>query len=160
MKTIACEHCATKYRVDPERFSSPNPRIRCKKCGEIFTAKFAEDETPTPVAPPPVVTRPPVPTPAPVVEASAGTGTRVLVAHENVTIANQMKEQLTNVGYAVTATHDGVQALIELESGSYKVAILDVSLPKMFGFEVCEVVRRDRMLDSTRLILIAAIWAA
>lgn len=159
MKTIACEHCATKYRVDPDRFSSPTPRIRCKKCGEIFTAVFDSDAEPKPVVA--AATPPAIPAVAPAAAPSApasATGAKILVAHENTAISSQMSVQLSEAGFVVCVKNDGVGALVELESGQYKVAVLDVALPKMFGFEVCEVVRRDRALDGTKLILIAAIY--
>jgi response regulator RpfG family c-di-GMP phosphodiesterase len=38
------------------------------------------------------------------------------------------------------------------------VVILDVALPSMYGFEICESVRRNPALDGVKLILVASIY--
>ena len=46
-------------------------------------------------------------------------------------------------GYQVSVAEDGVQALELFHKGSYALVLLDLMLPKIDGFGVCEVIRRE-----------------
>jgi chromosome partitioning protein len=39
---ISCPKCATKYKVDKERFNKPNPKVRCVKCKSLFVVRFVK----------------------------------------------------------------------------------------------------------------------
>jgi predicted Zn finger-like uncharacterized protein len=179
VRTIECSHCGTKYRVDPSKFSSQTPKIRCKKCSNVFQANLApepaESQATEPQAPasPPAAeeTAPTAPTvatqsapepPRPATQsepAQAPAGAiAALFAHESAEIREQVVAEAAKSGVSVTAVDNGVDALVGIQSKKYAAAVLDVSLPKMFGFEVCEVVRRETELDHIKLILIAAIY--
>lgn len=157
MTTIACSHCGTKYKVDPTRFSSPTPKIRCKKCEKVFEADL---RAPAPAAAAPA----PAPKPAPAapigasMAASATGALNVLFAHENAEIRARIAQVAGEGGVPCKTVDNGVDALVELQSGRYQVGVLDVALPRMFGFEVCEVIRRDQALDRVKLLIIAAIY--
>lgn len=182
---VKCPNCEAKYKLDPAKLTSPEPKIRCKKCNTIFKAVEEAATAATPSAEPKPATpaaasspaatssaelKPAAPTVAPSpagndaskpasVPASKPVGSRaVVVAHESPEFTGLCAELLGEAGYQVVAVHDGIQALMEIEQRRPAVAILDVALPKMFGFEVIEVVRRDRALDGTKLILVAAIY--
>ncbi len=168
---VKCPSCEAKYKLDPAKLSSPEPKIRCKKCGNVFKAVDEAAARPAaPAAPPaPPPTPPaapasaapaptPAPSPAPAPAPAAGGSPVVVVAHESPEVTGMVEELLGEAGYSVVRAHDGVHALMEIEQRRPAVAILDVALPKMFGFEVVEVVRRDKALDTTKLLLIAAIY--
>lgn len=161
---VKCPNCEAKYKLDPAKFTSPEPKIRCKKCNTVFKAveETPAGATPAPepksstVASSPASSATPKPTPEPTAKAVGGH--TVIVAHESAEFTGLCTELLGEAGFEVVAVHDGIQALMEIEQRRPAVAILDVALPKMFGFEVIEVVRRDRVLDGTKLILVAAIY--
>lgn len=165
MTTIACSHCGTKYKVDPTRFSSLTPKIRCKKCDKVFEADLREATAAA--SPAPSVAAPaPVPAPQPAARPAAATatpvasggGVNVLFAHESASIRERIAQVSREGGLNCKAVDNGVDALVELQSGRYQVGVLDVALPRMFGFEVCEVIRRDANLNGVKLLLIAAIY--
>jgi predicted Zn finger-like uncharacterized protein len=176
---VKCPQCDSKYKLDPSKFTSPEPKIRCKKCNTVFKAveepaaapaapaapvapapapAAPKAATPPPPAPKPAAAAPaPKPAAAPAAPAAAG-GHTVLIAHESEEVTGLAAELLTEAGYHTLVVHDGIQALMEIEGRKPAVAILDVGLPKMFGFEIIEVVRRDAALAGVKLLLIAAIY--
>lgn len=168
---VKCPHCETKYKLDPAKFTSPDPKIRCKKCNNVFkaveesaAAAPAAPEPPAPAkaaAPPPPPPEPPAAkaaAPAPAAAPASGGGQLVVVAHDSADVTDMAADLLREAGYEVSVAHDGIQALMEIESRRPAVAVLDVALPKMFGFEIIEVVRRDAALAGVKLLLIAAIY--
>jgi CheY-like chemotaxis protein len=81
-----------------------------------------------------------------------------VIGHDSAEVTDLATELLVEAGYEVIVAHDGIQALLQIEQRRPVVAILDVGLPKMFGFEIIEVVRRDSSLANVKLLLIAAIY--
>lgn len=164
MRVIACPHCDMKYRIDPAKFPQPELKIRCKGCGGAFSVDLSDPNSqPVPggqaaakATPAPTPQAAPQQSAAPVV-ANRG-GKTALVAHDQDALRNEMAAMLRDAGFTVTTVSNGVEALMHIENHRPAVAVLDVTLPKMFGFEVCEIVRRDAELSGVRLILIAAIY--
>ena len=87
-----------------------------------------------------------------------GEGRLVLVAHDDADVRAGMVAALSAAGFAATEADNGVDALAIIQRQRPRVAVLDVTLPKVFGFEICEIVRRDPELADVRLMLIAAIY--
>lgn len=66
----------------------------------------------------------------------------ILVVDDEYPIANLIKDTLENSGYNCKCVYDGDSAATEIENGIYDLAILDVMLPKINGFELIEYVRQ------------------
>jgi CheY-like chemotaxis protein len=77
----------------------------------------------------------------------------VLVVDDNVDSAESMAVLLRIYGHDVRLAHDGEAALEEARSFKPDVMFLDLSLPKMDGYEVA---RRLRMEPATRDITLVA----
>jgi two-component system alkaline phosphatase synthesis response regulator PhoP len=69
--------------------------------------------------------------------------TRVLVVDDEVNLARGIRENLEAEGYAVDVAPDGERALACVQRQEYALIILDVMLPDMDGFAVCEAIRAD-----------------
>lgn len=67
---------------------------------------------------------------------------RVLLAEDDVRIANFVSKGLRENSYAVDVVNDGEQALYQLSISDYDLLILDVMMPKKDGFEVCTALRQ------------------
>jgi CheY-like chemotaxis protein len=52
---------------------------------------------------------------------------------------------------------DGVEAILEIQRRLPRAVLLGADLPKMFGFQVCEVVKRNDSLRETFVVLAGAI---
>jgi two-component system response regulator CpxR len=62
--------------------------------------------------------------------------TRLLLVDDDRELCRMIAEYLAPEGFAVTAIHDGSQALPMMEKGPVRMMILDVMLPGLSGLEV------------------------
>lgn len=68
---------------------------------------------------------------------------RILVADDSATIRTILSLMLGGAGYEVVTAPDGVEAIERLTESTFAVAILDVKMPRLDGFEVCRALRDD-----------------
>ncbi|MGH8485190.1 MAG: response regulator, partial [Pseudomonas sp.] len=61
---------------------------------------------------------------------------RVLLVEDHLQLAESVAQALKSTGLTVDVLHDGVAADLALSTEEYAVAVLDVGLPRMDGFEV------------------------
>ncbi|MHC4470702.1 MAG: response regulator transcription factor [Planctomycetota bacterium] len=67
---------------------------------------------------------------------------RLLVVEDDLDLAEILRQGLTEEGYAVDLSLDGEDGLWRATTVDYDVAILDILLPKVDGFEILEGMRR------------------
>lgn len=79
-------------------------------------------------------------------------GTRVLVVDDNEDAAQMLALMLERYGYATATAHDGAGALDAARTMAPHVAILDIGLPGMNGYELARHMRQDPTLARTVLI--------
>ena len=70
---------------------------------------------------------------------------RILVVDDETNIASSLKEILSDEGYAVSVTEDGLNALDMIQSDPPDLLLLDVWLPGMDGIEVLKTVKTYQM---------------
>ena len=68
-------------------------------------------------------------------------GKRILVVADEKLIVKGIKFSLEQDGMEVDAAYDGEEALQMARDKSYDIILLDVMLPKLDGFEVCQQIR-------------------
>ena len=68
---------------------------------------------------------------------------KVLVVEDDRTLLEVLQYNLKQQGYDVLTAADGAAGLDAARSGKPDLVILDVMLPKMDGYEVCRVLRRE-----------------
>lgn len=66
----------------------------------------------------------------------------ILIAEDNKEISNIIYKHLINNDYKVTKAFDGEEALMELKYRKYDLALIDIMMPKLNGFELITEVRR------------------
>ena len=66
---------------------------------------------------------------------------RVLVVEDEVRLADALRRGLVAEGFAVGVAHDGEAGLEEALHGDYDAVVLDVMLPRLSGYRVCEELR-------------------
>jgi signal transduction histidine kinase len=81
-----------------------------------------------------------------------GRPVRVLVAEDNVALADTFVVQLQELGHQVQVVHDGLSALGSVRKRAPDVAILDIDLPGMDGCELARRIRRCAGAERTRLV--------
>jgi CheY-like chemotaxis protein len=85
-------------------------------------------------------------------QAAASAPKRVLVVDDNRDAAMTLAMMLSQLGHTVKVAHDGLAALEEARGFDADVALVDIGLPVMDGYEVA---RRLRQLDGSRMRLVA-----
>ena len=81
----------------------------------------------------------------------------VLVADDQDSNRELLKELLTAQGYTVIAVSDGAAALAELAQTPIDLVLLDVMMPRMNGFEACERIKANPDTYLIPVILITAL---
>jgi CheY-like chemotaxis protein/anti-sigma regulatory factor (Ser/Thr protein kinase) len=72
---------------------------------------------------------------------ATGNGARVLVVDDNIDGAEMLMAALETLGYAVALAHDGAQALDVAKRFEPDIALLDIGLPVMSGYELASRLR-------------------
>ena len=82
-------------------------------------------------------------------------GTRVLVADDDADIRELVEFKLSQAGYAVQAVPDGLAAWEAFESDPPQLAVLDVMMPGLSGFDVLRKIRESEHAGVPVLMLSA-----
>lgn len=78
-------------------------------------------------------------TPTPDAEAKkpvASTGKWILIVEDERPLSHALEMKLKNQGYETKVVMNGQDALVELKTGKYQLALLDLIMPVMDGFGV------------------------
>lgn len=81
---------------------------------------------------------------------------RILVADDDDDILSLVAFRLERSGYEVIKAHDGEQALRLVREERPALAVLDVMMPKLSGYEVTRKIRTDAALAQLPVILLTA----
>jgi len=82
----------------------------------------------------------------------------VLVAIPDGELAKQTAAALAECGLQTSVVHDGVEAMLEVQRQLPGVVVLSASLSKMYGFQICEVMKRNESLRSIPVVLAGSIY--
>ena len=78
---------------------------------------------------------------------------RILTVEDDAAIANLINMTLTDARYECTVATDGEEGLELIENNTWDLVLLDLMLPKVSGYELLEIIRRD---SETPVIIISA----
>lgn len=129
---ICCPVCKTRFRFNEQKVSSAGVRLRCSKCSAVFRLAADADER-------------------------SGRLT-VLVAHESKEFCAAVQKVLAPEPFTLISSHDGKEALDIILKLMPDVVLLNVALPTMYGFQVCEALRSNPKTSGIKIILLAAIY--
>ncbi|MBR2716049.1 MAG: response regulator, partial [Ruminococcus sp.] len=68
---------------------------------------------------------------------------KILVVEDDKNSARLMQVILTNAGYEVELSSNGVDALKKLDEVYIDLVLLDVMMPEMNGYELTEIIRSN-----------------
>jgi two-component system, OmpR family, response regulator len=66
---------------------------------------------------------------------------RVLLVEDEVRLATALRRGLVAEGFVVDVVHDGLEGLWRARENAYDVLVLDIMLPGMNGYKICETLR-------------------
>ena len=82
---------------------------------------------------------------------------RILVVEDDADLLELLRFNLKKAGFSVGTAVDGVEALKKARSLLPDLILLDLMLPELDGFAVCEILRRDSALASVPVIMLTAL---
>jgi DNA-binding response OmpR family regulator len=80
----------------------------------------------------------------------------ILCADDDVDILSLVSLRLERAGYEVVRAEDGESAVTAARERRPALAVLDVMMPKLTGYEVLAAVRADPLLRGMKVILLSA----
>lgn len=130
---VICPKCKTKLKVDEAKLLPEGSRFKCPKCSTVLVVK------------------------KPVVQAKkALDNSKILIAHSSPAIIEQMNSMLTGQGYKVTTSVDGIDAMVKALKEYPFLSVIEVVLPKIYGFEVCKRLKTRPETKDMKFILITS----
>ncbi|QWV94181.1 zinc-ribbon domain-containing protein [Geomonas oryzisoli] len=131
---IVCPNCKKRFNITVSSSDEPK-KLRCSSCKAVFRLVRKSER---PAAPQGKV--------------------KVVVANESAAFCKAVEKVLAAEPFELFLCTDGKEALETVQRVQPNVLLLDVALPTMFGFEVCERVRQDPALAKVKIVLIASIY--
>ncbi len=81
---------------------------------------------------------------------------RILVVEDDADILELISMYLQKAGHVVETSSDGAAALSRLRAGPADLVVLDLMLPGLSGFEVCQALRNDPATARLPVIMLTA----
>lgn len=131
---VICPKCKVRLKVADEKTAPEGTRFKCPKCSTVLLVK------------------------RPVHRLKPLDGGTVLVAHEEPSVMERLKAVLSARGYKVIAVTDGIAAMVNATKELPFLAVLGVSIPKIYGFEVCRRLKSRPETREMKIILIASVY--
>ncbi len=130
---ITCPKCKTNYKLkDDFSVTASQKKLRCNKCGYVFIYYFKHSEE--------------------------NSLPFIVIAHDDYRVVTAIKKVLGPIKCKVETAYEGNDAYKIISNKKPAVAIIDVALPGMFGFELCEKIKNDPSLKDVKVILVASIY--
>ncbi len=132
--TVICPRCKARLRVQEEKLSPAGSRFRCPRCQTVLLVR------------------------KPVREIKPINKNLVLVAHSDETVVQRCRDVIEEMGLQSIVARDGIEAMVLAMREHPFVAIIDVALPKIYGFEVARRIKHRKEISDIKVILIASVY--
>ncbi|NMM36848.1 MAG: response regulator [Glaciimonas sp.] len=81
---------------------------------------------------------------------------KILIADDEPNIVISIEFLMQQSGYEVATARDGADAMQKIASFQPDLVLLDIMLPKLNGFEVCQRVRENNQWDRIKIVMLSA----
>jgi predicted Zn finger-like uncharacterized protein len=132
---IACPKCKARLKVDEARLTLQGSRFKCPRCSSILLVK-------KPVAP----------------AKKTLDGRKIIVAHSRPEIRDLTVSLLKGSGYDVVAATDGIDFMVRALKELPFLSVVEMALPKIYGFEVCKRLKARPETKEMKFILVSSIY--
>ena len=82
---------------------------------------------------------------------------RILIVDDNSANRELLEAYLVDIDCEIETAEDGQQAMEMAESFKPDLILLDVMMPKLSGFEVCQKLKSDPALKNTMILMVTAL---
>lgn len=80
---------------------------------------------------------------------------KILLIEDEELIIKLLQKKLTALGFDVTLAMDGEEGMAKMKQTAPDLVLLDIIMPRMGGFEVMDLVRKDPALAKIPIIIIS-----
>ncbi len=130
---VICPRCKTKLKILDEKISPEGTRFRCPKCSSVLLVKKKEKD------------------------ATEIDRNLVMVAHAEEAVVEKAAGLLEAAGYDVVTVRDGIEAVVTALRRLPFVTVIDVALPKIYGFEVCRRLKARPETEDIKVVLLTRV---
>ena len=82
---------------------------------------------------------------------------RVLIADDNLANVELLEAYLAGCDYEIATAADGAETLVMAESFVPNLILLDIMMPKLSGFEVCEELKNNAKTRGIMILMVTAL---
>ena len=82
---------------------------------------------------------------------------KILVVDDDAELVELISFNLKQAGYSIGTASNGVEAIKKAHSLEPDLIVLDVMMPELDGFAVCEILRRDATLAAVPIMMLTAL---
>ncbi|MFC2088873.1 phosphate acyltransferase [Calditrichota bacterium] len=82
---------------------------------------------------------------------------KILIVEDNQENIDLLYYFLSPQGYEITAVNDGLEAIKAVESDKPDIILLDIMMPKLDGYQVCERLKKNNVTKTIPIIMITAL---
>jgi predicted Zn finger-like uncharacterized protein len=132
---VICPKCKVKLKVDDAKLSSAGSRFKCPKCSTVLVVKKPAEQI-----------------------KKCLDSTKVLLAHSNTAVLENARTLLQNQGYKVITSTDGIDVMVKALKELPFLAVVEVSLPKIYGFEICKRLKSRPEMKDMKFILVPSTY--
>ena len=68
---------------------------------------------------------------------------RILIIEDEAAIQSILSELLIDAGYSIEVACDGLEGINKFREQSFSLVLLDIMMPKIDGYTVCEIIRKE-----------------
>ena len=86
-------------------------------------------------------------------------GKSILIVEDAGPLNRMIQILLTSKGYVTDCAHNGIEALEILKKTTPDAIILDLMMPEMDGYELCEALKKNNQYKETPIIILSALDA-
>jgi predicted Zn finger-like uncharacterized protein len=130
---VICPKCRTRLKVAEERLTVGGSRFKCPKCNTLLFVKKPSAAPERPVD-----------------------NFKIIVAHSNPAVMSEITSLLHANSYQTVIAGDGIEAMVKAVKELPFIAILEVGLPKIYGFEVCKRLKGRPETKGMKFILVSS----
>jgi predicted Zn finger-like uncharacterized protein len=142
---VPCE-CGAKLKIDDSKIGGQGIKVRCPRCGNVLPIR-RQQTAPSAQS-----------VPAREAASSSKKLPVVLVAHDSAVVRDSISLVVTEAGFEADVAADGHEALRRVSENRPKAIVLDVGLPGIYGFELCERLKGSQETSDIKIILLSSVY--
>jgi predicted Zn finger-like uncharacterized protein len=132
---VTCPKCKVRLKVDEAKLPPQGARFKCPRCSAVLLVK-------KPVAP----------------ARKDLDGQKIIVAHSRPEIRELTASLLKGGGYEVVAVADGIDFMVRALKELPFLSVVEVALPKIYGFEACKRLKARSETKGMKFILVPSVY--